>query len=463
MTPAADLPPPDLPPSGPLPPDRPPPGLLPSDRPPSGLLPPGLLPPGLLPQGHPPGRGGRALDLLNFFLANVQTGFGPFIAVYLTAYKWTEGDIGLVLSVGTIASVASQLPAGAFVDAITAKRAAAAVSIAGVAAAALLLALSPVALSVVAAEVIHAVASSVLTPTLAAISLTLVGRAALGERLGRNASFGAIGNGLAAAAMGVVGSDLGTRAVFWLTAVLGLPALAALAAIPRRPAAAADEPPRARLDRRGLTALVSDRALQVFALAIVLSFLANGAVLPLAASLITEQMAGRANLFIAAAIVLPQIVVAVGSAPVGLLAQRHGRRPLLLLGWAALPAPALLLALLADPTSLLLGQTIGGLNAAVGGVMLPLIAADVSRRLGHFNLCIGLFGLCAAAGATLSTALGGAIADAAGNRVAFLCLGLVGIAALALLGAAMPETGAFETAAGDAAAVARVDPRQVPE
>ncbi|HVB66594.1 MAG TPA: MFS transporter, partial [Acetobacteraceae bacterium] len=78
---------------------------------------PDLRPPG-------PGHGQRALDLLNFFLANVQTGFGPFVAVYLTAHKWTEGDIGLMLSVGTIVGVASQLPAGALVDAAESKRAA---------------------------------------------------------------------------------------------------------------------------------------------------------------------------------------------------------------------------------------------------------------------------------------------------------------------------------------------------
>ena len=63
----------------------------------------------------------RALDWLNFFVANVQTGFGPFIASYLAANKWTQGEIGLMLSVGTISAMASQLPAGALVDAIRSK------------------------------------------------------------------------------------------------------------------------------------------------------------------------------------------------------------------------------------------------------------------------------------------------------------------------------------------------------
>ena len=405
-----------------------------------------------LPRSRP---GGRALDLLNFFLANVQTGFGPFVAVYLTAHKWTEGDIGLALSVGTIVGVASQLPAGALVDAAASKRVAAAAAIAGVIAAALLLALWPITLSVLAAEVIHGLASSVLTPAIAALSLGLVGRAALGERLGRNAAFAAVGNGLAAAAMGAAGSVLGTGAVFWLTAALGLPALAALAAMGPVGGNAVVTRPRRGIDRRGLAGLVADRRLQVFAAAVMLFFLANGAVLPLAASLVTRQAGDRASLIIAAAIVLPQVVVAATSGLVGRQAERRGRRPLLLLGWGVLPLPALLLVALPGSAVLLAGQVIGGISSAVVGVMLPLMAADLTRERGHFNLCIGLFGLCAAAGATLSTALAGAVADAAGNRVAFLCLAVAGLAGAALVWSLMPET---RDAPGP-----RVDPRQAQE
>ncbi|MGH7112805.1 MAG: hypothetical protein ACREFK_20580, partial [Stellaceae bacterium] len=58
-------------------------------------------------------RAGRALDGLNFFIANFQTGFGPFVAIYLTSVGWTQGEIGLALSVGTMTAVAGQLPAGA--------------------------------------------------------------------------------------------------------------------------------------------------------------------------------------------------------------------------------------------------------------------------------------------------------------------------------------------------------------
>ncbi len=82
-------------------------------------------------------RGPRALDLANFFIADVQTGFGPFVAVYLTMHKWTQVQIGFALTLGTIVALISQLPAGALVDAVHNKRAAASGALLGVIVAAL--------------------------------------------------------------------------------------------------------------------------------------------------------------------------------------------------------------------------------------------------------------------------------------------------------------------------------------
>src|SRR5262249_14954026 len=171
--------------------------------------------------------------LVNFFIADVQTGFGPFIAVYLTANKWTQGQIGLALTLGTVVALISQLPAGVLVDSAPNKRVAAGGAILGVMAAALLLATWPRQLPASIAQTLHAFASCVLTPASAAIGLHLVGHAALGERLGRNARFASLGNGLTAAVMGATGSYLSSRSVFILTAALCIPALFALAAIGR--------------------------------------------------------------------------------------------------------------------------------------------------------------------------------------------------------------------------------------
>jgi MFS family permease len=152
-------------------------------------------------------------------------------------------------------------------------------------------------------------------------------------------------------------------------------------------------------------------------------------------------MAGsRANLIIAACIVVPQIVVALTSPWVGRTAERIGRRPLLLLGWASLPLRAILLALSPSPFLIVALQALSGISAAVFGVMMPLVADDVTRRVHRFNLCIGVFGLAAAGGATFSTTIAGWLADSWGDRWAFLGLAAAGMAGTLLVGLAMPET-----------------------
>ncbi|MEJ0018087.1 MAG: MFS transporter [Acetobacteraceae bacterium] len=205
--------------------------------------------------GTLPARGPRALDLLNFFIADVQTGFGPFVAVYLTTQKWTQVEIGFALSLGTAVALISQLPAGALVDAVHNKRTAVSGALLAVATAALLLAFLPTPLPVMVAQMLHAVASCVLTPAIAAISLQLAGHAALGERLGRNARYASVGNGLAAAVMGATGAWLSSQAVFLLTAVLCVPALLSLLALGNDQPA---PPPgnRPRFDFAGLGAAV---------------------------------------------------------------------------------------------------------------------------------------------------------------------------------------------------------------
>ncbi|WP_206952379.1 MFS transporter [Trinickia acidisoli] len=395
----------------------------------------------------------RALDWLNFFLANVQTGFGPFIASYLTANKWTQGEIGVALSVGTATAMVSQVPAGALIDALRNKKGAGAAAIVAIAACALLLAASPTLLPVLAAELFHGFASCMLTPAIAAISLALVGRHALGDRLGRNARFASIGSAFAAAAMGAFGEYSSARAVFWLTAALTVPALIALSMIEdtgrtafgalRKPAA--PETPRASLPatsehRESIGSLLRDRRVLIFAACIALFHLSNAAMLNLAAGEVTAHMSDNVQLVIAACIIVPQMVVAAMSPWVGRSAERWGRRPLLVFGFAALPVRALLFAGVSSPYLLVPVQLLDGISAAVFGVMLPLIAADVAGGKGHYNLCIGVFGLTAGIGATLSTLAAGFISDRFGNTISFMALAAAGALAVLLVWAALPET-----------------------
>ena len=387
-------------------------------------------------------RSARGLDWLNFFVANLQTAFGPFIAVYLTGEHWTQGQIGLVLTVGSITAMASQVPAGAFVDMLANKHVAAMASILAIVFSCLLLAVFPQRLPVTAAEILHGFASCMLNPAIAAITLSLVAahtaeksprelstdaaekaraaesgkaaHAALGERFGRNASFGSIGNALAAGLMGGVGYAVSARATFFLGAALAIPGLFALRAIERVPPPEVETKAPAGTSRkapRGLGALLRDKRLFGFAVCVIFFHLSNAGMLPLAAGQVTKKAGHLAELIIAACILVPQLVGAVLAPRFGRWAGIYGRRPIMLVAFAALPLRGLLLAISSSPEMTVAAQLLDAVSSAAFGVMLPLVAADLSRGTGRFNLCMGLLGLAMGIGASLSTTLAGFVAD----------------------------------------------------
>ncbi|KNH09895.1 Permease of the major facilitator superfamily [Candidatus Burkholderia brachyanthoides] len=373
----------------------------------------------------------------------MQTGFGPFIASYLAANKWTQGEIGLMLSVGTISAMASQLPAGAVVDTMRNKKFAALAALVAIIVSALLLAASPTFIPVFAAEVLHGFASCMLVPAMAAISLALVSRADLGDRLGRNARWASIGSALTAALMGAFGEYLSLRSVFFLTVALALPAIVALRMIHYDAPPAPPGKPKLTPDgkeRESLRELLKDRRLLIFAACVVLFHLSNAAMLNLAAGEVTAHMGDNVQLVIAACIIVPQFIVAALSPWVGRQAQNWGRRPVLILGFCALPIRAILFAGVSTPYLLVPVQMLDGISAAVFGVMLPLIAADVAGGHGHYNLTIGFFGLAAGVGATLSTAAAGFAADKFGTTMSSFGLAAAGLMAVLMVSLAMPET-----------------------
>jgi MFS family permease len=389
---------------------------------------------------------GYGLDGLNLFVANIQTGFGPFIAVFLTSQGWTQTAVGFALSIGTVTAMASQVPAGALVDAIRRKSAVALASVLAFAASALLFALWPTNLSIYLAEILHGFSSCTLGPAIAALSLVIAGSSSMGARLGRNARFASIGNGIGALLMGACGYYLPERFVFFLTAALTVPALGALVPLARFEAAAPRVAlaPVARDKRRRrwvvIRRVLADRRLLMFALSGALFTLANAALLPLASSALTKRATGEANLFIAACIVFPQILVALLSPTVGQLADRHGRRVVVMVAFAALAIRALLLGWITQPVLVVAIQAFDGIAGACFGVMVPLVTSDIAGRSGHFNLCLGLVGFAIGIGATVSTTLAGWIADHFGDAAAFF--GFAGIAAmgLVLVWGVLPET-----------------------
>jgi MFS family permease len=383
----------------------------------------------------------RGLDWFTFFLADIQTGFGPFVAVYLTAQAWSQGDIGLVLTIGSLVALVGQIPAGALIDATRFTRLVAMLAVIAISASAVALAGWPIFVVVLGSRVVHAAASCILGPTIAALSLGLVGHAGLGERLGRNARFASIGAGVAALAMGATGHFHSNQAVFIFTGVLAIPAIAALSQI--RPGEIQSRP-RAAETGRGSTifagALLRNRTLLIFAVCIVAFHLSNAAMLPLMSSTFAYSTASFATTWVAACMIVPQLVVAASSPFIGRKAEAWGRRPWLLVCFGALVLRGAIFALTSDPYLVVAAQALDGVSAAALAVLFPLVIADVTRNTGRFNLALGLVGSAMGIGAAVSTTLAGYVFDHAGSTATFLGLAMIAATGLGVVAVMMPET-----------------------
>ena len=385
------------------------------------------------------------MDWCVFFVADIQTGFGALVAVFLTTQKWTQVDIGLVLTVSGLVGLVGQLPLGALVDGVRSVRAVAVLALVAISVCAFAFAAWPIFPVVLVSRMIHAAASCVLGLALVSISLGLVGERGMGERLGRNAAFASAGTAIAAAVMGACGYYLSSRAIFFLAGALVLPAIIALSRIRGDEIGLASDAARgAPTDMKaiavGLGEIVGNRPLVVFAICTVLFQLANAAMLPLAASMLTLRAREAATLMVAGAIVVPQFIVTLLSPWVGRTAQRLGRRPLLLLGFGALVVRSFLFTAITEPHLLVLIQVLDGVSAATIGVLTPLTIVDLTREHGHFNLAQGAVGCAVGVGAAISTTLTGYVSDNFGSHVAFNTLMAFAAIGLTAVAVAMPET-----------------------
>lgn len=390
------------------------------------------------------GKSRRGLDWMNFFLADVQTGFGASLAFYLAELGWAKSQVGMVLTVGTIAAVIAQIPGGALVDVLPGKRAVAAVGISMICLSALILALIPTFTLVFVAEALHGVSAGIVTPAIAAISLGLVGRRAMSARAGRNYRFDAFGNALTAGAMGLAGQYFAKSAIFLGSAALCLPALIALSRI------RGDEIDYARARNAGIGKQASsiqrifdvgkNPKIYLFAACVFLFQFADASMLPVIGQNLAAKEGQPTSLLMASLIIVPQIVVALLSPWVAHYSERWGRKPLLLFGFGLEIIRALLFACFSDYSILVLAQLLGGMSAAAVTVLTILVITDLTAGTGRFNLVRGFVGTVIAIAASISTGATGFIFQDLGHLPGFLILAAAGLAATGLLWIAMPET-----------------------
>jgi MFS family permease len=386
-----------------------------------------------------------ALDWVNFLLANVKDGLGPFLAVYLLASQhWDAGKIGMVMMIAGIATVVARAPVGAFVDWTHWKRGLIVVASATVALGALAISLFPTLIPVAIAQIAIGIADAAFPPAIAAISLGLVGPRAFTHRVGRNEAFTHSGTALTAVAAGVAGWLITPGAVLWSIAAL---ALAGIWATLRIDAASIDHA-LARGAEIGHEEQHSDwrsllqcKPLLAFTAAISLFHFANAAMLPLLGEKLALGNQETATLFMAACITTAQTAMVPMAILVGRKADAWGRKPIFLAGFAVLPLRGVLYTLAQNPYALVSIQILDGIGAGIFGALFYIVVADLTKGTGRYNLAQGAAAAAWGLGAALSNSVAGVIVDMAGYNAAFLFLAAVALAAFILFWIAVPETG----------------------
>lgn len=390
----------------------------------------------------------RALDALNFFLADVRDGVGPYLAIYLlTAQQWDPARIGVAMSAMGIATVLAQTPCGMLIDALKQKRLliAFAALFVGVGCAALTL-FSTFGI-VLIVQVLNGIAAAVFAPAVAAVTLGLVGPKMFAPRMGRNEAFNHAGNVTAAALAGITGHFLGLDAIFFLVTGIAIASLMSVCFVREEDInhdlarAAGPKTVSEHAAISGIGTLFQNRTLLVFALSTALFHFANAAMLPLAGQLLSHDNPSVASLSMSACIIAAQLVMIPAAALAGSLAEQWGRKPVFLIGFAVLPIRGLLYTISDDPGFIVAVQLLDGIGAGIFGVLWVTVVADLTKGTGRYNFALGSIATAQGVGAAFSNLAAGYVVNEWGYQAGFVLLAIIAVFALFIFAWRMPETG----------------------
>ena len=361
-----------------------------------------------------PSRGSlRGLDGVNFFMADVSGGVGPYLSVFLKASQnWQVGDIGIAMATSSIAAAICQIPAGLLVDTLKVKRLLVAMSGLLIAVACLSIVFFPKFLVVIAAQALLGAASAVIPPAIAALSLGLVGHRKLDARISRNESFNHGGNFLAAVLAGSLGSYLGYDWIFYLVCVFAVASAAIINLI--KPAeidhelARGGESLEQGCEPMPLRDLFKRNDLLIFLASVILFHFGNAAMLPMAGQVLSQKHPGTDAITLSVCIITAQLVMVAIAWGVGKAsAAGYGRKTIFLVALGVLPLRGLLFVATTNPVGVVAIQLLDGVAAGIFGVIAVLIASDLMRGTGRFNLAQGMVALCVGIGAGLSNLTAG--------------------------------------------------------
>jgi predicted MFS family arabinose efflux permease len=382
-----------------------------------------------------PRRSAAMLPALNFFLADVRDGLGPFLGVFLMGQGWQADDIGYVMTIGGIAGMLATTPLGALIDASRCKRMLLALGSVLVIAGTLALFISSSFAVTAASQIGTGIVGAIIGPAIAGITLGIVGHQRLPYQLGINEAWNHGGNLVSAALAGVLGYYWGLPAVFILLSLMALGSLVCIARI--HPAdidhdvARGLEPGKVKelpgavraADTSALAVLAGSRPLQLLALTMLLFHLGNAAMLPLLGQSVVAQGLADPSLFTALTIIVAQLVMIPVALLAGRWAMRYGYWMLVMLALLVLPLRGLLAASWNSAWALIPVQILDGVGAGLLGVALPGLVVLILRGSGLINTGLGAVSTIQGIGAALSPALAGVIAHRYGYGSAFMALG----------------------------------------
>ncbi|WP_245297126.1 MULTISPECIES: MFS transporter [Rhodomicrobium] len=397
-----------------------------------------------------------ALNALNFFMADVRDGLGPFLGVFLQQNGWSPAHIGLVTTLGGLAGVAATTPLGMLVDTTSAKRAIVILSACAVILACSLNYILPYFGITAAAQMASGIAGAAIGPAIAAITLGLVRQKGFPRQLGRNEAYNHAGNAFAAILCGILGYMFGLVAVFVLMGLMALGSIVATLWIDpndidndaarglKEQTGEAEEAPSSFL------VLLQSKPLIVLALTLLLFHLANAAMLPiLGQAMVARGSAGDPSAYTAATVIIAQMTMIPMALLASRLAQTRGYWIVFVLALVALPIRGLIAGTIVDQWVLVPVQVLDGVGAGLLGVAVPGLVARILNGTGRINSGLAAVMTMQGVGAASSPALAGLIAEDIGYWAAFLAMGAIAAAALALWLLATPIIGAA-CAGGDA-------------
>jgi MFS family permease len=389
-----------------------------------------------------------ALDALNFFNAGIQTGLGPFIAIYYASGRhWNPSQVGFLLGLQSLAGVVSQTAIGNAVDETKYKRLVSILAALVVVAGCMGIVVGRGMWVQGLAQVAIGVAITVFPATTSAFALGLVDRKEVSQRIARNEAFTHGGNVIFAVLAGVVGLMLALRDIFVAAAIfaggMGFSAFLIRAQdVNHEAARAGDEGSgdQAQPQRKGWRELLHDSRILAFMGVVVLFNVANASTLPLVGQLLSQARKGAAVWQTTACVIVAEIVMVLVAWLIGKRVDMWGRKPLFIAAFATLAIRNGLTTVSHAEAYLIALQALDGIAAAMYGVLLTLVAADLARGTGRFNFLQGALQSAMGLGGFSSNLLFGFIAKRVSFNASFLGLAAAAVSGGLLYLIKMPET-----------------------